>query len=56
MADHHDGFQPGVFSQELAEVRESSLRTQAGVDLQFAFVAQLIAHQRCGLRAALERT
>ena len=53
--DHHDRFLARIFFQELAEVGESSLRAQPGVDLQFAFVAQFVAHQRRGLRAALQR-
>jgi len=53
--DHHDGFLASIFFQKLTELREPSFGAQPGVNLQFAFVANLVAYQGRGLRAALQR-
>ena len=55
MADDHDRFLLRVLFQQTAEVGEGRTRTQRGLDLQLAFVTHLVAHQRSGLRGALQR-
>ena len=53
VSHHHDRFLARIFFQQPAKIGESRARTQSGIDLQLAFVAHLVSHQRSRLRASV---
>jgi len=55
VANDHDGFLAAIFFEDLAEVGKVRLWTQAGIQLQLAFVSQLVSDQRRSLRRTFER-
>ncbi len=55
MADDHDGLQLGIFFQHAAKIGKRRARAQGIFHLQLTLETQFVAHERRGLRRALQR-